>query len=196
MTLCWHLPDAAGRTPCHLRLVCGDITTAPVDAVVNAANAGLRGGGGVDGAIHRAAGHEALQQACREIIRTRGELQAGEAVITPGFQLRAKWIIHTVGPIWRGGNQGEARALRSCYLESLRLAREHGARTVAFPAVSCGVYGYPLSKAATVALSALAEGLAKAAPGIVDEAAMWLYSESAFRTWAKAANTLFGAPLS
>ena len=186
MDACWTLPAA------RLCLRQGDITTAPVDAIVNAANAGLRGGGGVDGAIHTAAGWEPLQQACQEIIRQRGPLHAGEAAITPGFALPAAWIIHAVGPIWRGGAQGEAAALRACYLESLRLARTHGARRVAFPAVSCGVYGYPLEEAAAVALTALAEGLQEA-PG-VDEAAMWLYADTALQTWTRVATRLFGAP--
>ncbi|MCA1945523.1 MAG: macro domain-containing protein [Desulfovibrio sp.] len=187
MAACWNFPG-----PTRLCLRQGDITTAPVDAIVNAANAGLAGGGGVDGAIHDAAGWRPLQQACQDIIHQRGPLHAGEAVITPGFALPAAWIIHTVGPIWRGGEHGEAAALRSCYLESLRLARERGARTVAFPAVSCGVYGYPVDQAAAVALAALAEGLQQA-PG-VDEAAMWLYADSALQTWTRAAVRLFGAP--
>ncbi len=186
MASCWNLTPDASRRLCLMQ---GDLTTAPVDAIVNAANAGLRGGGGVDGAIHRAAGHEALQQACRAVIQERGPLNAGEAVVTPGFALPAKWIIHTVGPIWQGGSAGEEAALRSCYLESLARAQEQGAASVAFPAVSCGVYGYPVEQAARVALTALAHGLQQ---GLVNHAAMWLFSPQAVAIWTDVAVSLFG----
>jgi len=127
----------------------GDITTERVDAVVNAANSSLRGGGGVDGAIHRAAGAERLQTACRAI----GECPPGHAVVTAGFDLPARFIIHTVGPIWRDGTAGEPDTLAACYRNALRVADEVGARTVAFPAISTGVYGYPLGLAAEVAVT-------------------------------------------
>ncbi len=125
----------------------GDITTLNVDAVVNAANNQLAGGGGVDGAIHRAAGFDQLQQACRAI----GGCATGQAVLTPGFKLPAKAIIHTVGPVWHGGSANEAELLRSCYSECLTLAVREGFRSVAFPAISCGVYGYPKKEAVAIA---------------------------------------------
>jgi O-acetyl-ADP-ribose deacetylase (regulator of RNase III) len=127
----------------------GDITTETVDAVVNAANSGLRGGGGVDGAIHRAAGYERLQAACRAI----GGCPPGEAVVTSGFDLRARHIIHTVGPVWRGGGAGEPETLAGCYRRSLAVADEVGATSIAFPAISTGVYGYPPELAAAVAVT-------------------------------------------
>jgi len=132
-----------------LQIVQGDITAEQVDAVVNAANRGLRGGGGVDGAIHRAAGAERLQAACRAI----GECPPGQAVATDGFDLRARFIIHTVGPVWQGGLRGEPETLAACYRNALAVADQLGARSVAFPAISTGVYGYPPGQAAEVAVT-------------------------------------------
>lgn len=126
----------------------GDITTEQVDAIVNAANRQLQGGGGVDGAIHRAAGADRLHAACRAI----GECPPGHAVVTEGFDLYARFIIHTVGPVWRGGSEGEPETLAACYRNSLAVADEVGARSVAFPAISTGVYGYPLEEAAFMAV--------------------------------------------
>jgi O-acetyl-ADP-ribose deacetylase (regulator of RNase III) len=141
-----------------LTAVRGDITRLTVECIVNAANERMLGGGGVDGAIHNAAG-PALKEACRAIPEVRFGVRCptGEARITPAFNLPAKYVIHTVGPVWSGGSNREAELLRSCYRACLRLASEHGAQSIAFPAISTGVYGYPLHEAARIAVSVCRE---------------------------------------
>ena len=136
-----------------ITLVQGDITTLDVDAIVNAANERMLGGGGVDGAIHRAAGPE-LYEACLGVPEVRPGVRCptGQSRITPAFNLAARYVIHTAGPIWRGGDRGEAKLLASCYRTALELARQHQARSIAFPAISCGVYGYPIDEAAAIAV--------------------------------------------
>jgi O-acetyl-ADP-ribose deacetylase len=153
----------------RIDIVRGDITTLAVDAIVNAANERMLGGGGVDGAIHRAAGPQLLE-ACRAVPEVRPGVRCptGEARLTPGFRLPARYVIHTVGPVWRGGTHGESDLLTHCYRNSLALAGEHGLGSIAFPAISCGIYGYPLTDAAATAVAAIREfQAANDAPGHV-----------------------------
>jgi len=171
-------------TPGRITIRLGDITTLLFDAIVNAANSQLAGGGGVDGAIHRRAGHTALQAACRKIISEIGSLPTGEAVVTPGFELPSQYVIHTVGPIWQGGNDHEAALLENAYTNSLTLAHQLNLKTIAFPAISCGVYGYPVDQAARIALTALKKGVEA---GLVEEATMVLHDSNARDIWAEAA---------
>lgn len=160
----------------------GDITTADVDAIVNAANERMLGGGGVDGAIHRAAGPD-LVEACREVAEVRPGVRCptGEARITPGFRLRARHVIHTVGPVYRGRPE-DAELLASAYRSSLRLAVESGLRTIAFPAISCGVYGYPLDEAARIAID-----VARSEAWPLDEIRFVLFSDDVLDAWRDAA---------
>ncbi|MFS8975172.1 O-acetyl-ADP-ribose deacetylase [Cupriavidus necator] len=148
----------------HLQVVHGDITRMEVDAIVNAANSGLLGGGGVDGAIHGAGG-PAIMEACRAIRDAQGGCPTGEAVITTGGRLPAPYVIHAVGPVWHGGDQGEDELLANAYRNSIRLAAQHHLRRLAFPNISTGIYGFPRERAADIAIAAVREALA-AAPEI------------------------------
>ncbi len=145
-----------GKT--RLLLMKGDITKQDTDAIVNAANSGLMGGGGVDGAIHRAGGPAILED-CKKIVAEKGRLPAGQAVITTGGEMKTRHVIHTVGPVWHGGQKGEPEILANAYRESLKVAAENNLKTISFPSISTGVYGYAVDKAARVALSAIADFL-------------------------------------
>ncbi len=171
-----------GRT--RVEIVRGDITKEDTDAIVNAANSGLMGGGGVDGAIHRAGGPEILKE-CKEIVKKQGRLPPGEAVITTAGKMPARHVIHTVGPIYSGSTDDPV-TLASCFTESLKAADANGLKSVSFPAISCGVYGYPLDEAATVALGAVAE-YARGKTG-VEIVRFVLFDERAYEAFAKAAD--------
>lgn len=176
-------------TPARIELVAGDITSVRADAIVNAANAELAGGGGVDGAIHRAAGPEPMAE-----LRSRYHgCPVGGAVITGSGRLAehdVRWIVHAVGPVWRGGGGGEERLLASAYETALHLADEAGARSVAFPAISAGTYGYPLERAASVALRAIRDGLAGAHTS--ERVIFVLFGEDTLRAFERASRDLAG----
>jgi len=159
-----------------ISIVRGDITQLDVDAIVNAANSTLLGGGGVDGAIHRAAGPDLLVEC-----RTLGGCEPGQAKITCGYRLASRFVIHTVGPIWKGGQHGEAQILSDCYQNSLRLAVENGIRSIAFPAISCGAYRYPIPEAARVAVETATEFLA--AEGKIDNVIFVLATDEIFAAY-------------
>ena len=163
----------------RIEVVKTDITTLVVDAIVNAANESLLGGGGVDGAIHRAAGHELLAE-CRNL----GGCETGRAKITKGYRLPAKFVIHTVGPVWGGGRRGEPELLASCYRSSFALAREHQLRTLAFPAISCGVYGYPIEKAVEIAVRETRAELARSLD--MEKVIFACFGDEIFQTYLKA----------
>ncbi len=159
-----------------IEIVQGDITKLEVDAIVNAANTTLLGGGGVDGAIHRAAGPELLAEC-----RTLGGCQLGEAKVTRGYRLPARFVIHTVGPVWRGGKRGEPETLANCYRNSLQVAVENGIRTIAFPAISCGAYGYPIEEAAQIAVNTTREFLATTDQ--IEKVIFVLWDEDVYKTY-------------
>ena len=173
-----------------LSLIQGDITRQGTDAVVNAANSSLMGGGGVDGAIHRAGGPAILEE-CRRIMSQQGRLPTGKAVITTGGNLRAKHVIHTVGPIWHGGGGGEPELLASAYRESLKLAVSSGLRTVSFPSISTGAYGYPLQEASRVALETVIGFLKE--DDSLDEVAFVLFNGGAYETYSQTLKELVGS---
>jgi O-acetyl-ADP-ribose deacetylase (regulator of RNase III) len=172
----------------QVTLVLGDITVQAVDAIVNAANSGLLGGGGVDGAIHRAGGPD-FDAACQEAARSHAPLPPGQAVAVSGGRLPAGRVILTIGPIWHGGRAGEALILASAYRSSLSVAREEGLRTIAFPSISTGAYGYPLGEAAGVALTTVRAEL-EAHPGSLDEVRFVLFGERALEAYEAALGAL------
>jgi len=161
----------------QITVVTGDITTLDVEAIVNAANSRLAGGGGVDGAIHRAAGYDQLQAVCREI----GGCPTGEVRVTPGFNLASKYIFHAVGPIWRGGNYGEEQLLAACYKNALILAQQYNVKSIAFPAISCGVYGYPVEKAVPCAFDAVVQQLPEAP--VLEKVIFCCFSDEIFQQY-------------
>lgn len=166
----------------QIEIIQSDITTLSVDAIVNAANNSLLGGGGVDGAIHRAAGPQLLAECS-----TLGGCATGDAKLTKGYNLAARFVVHTVGPVWHGGTRGEPELLESAYRRCFDLAREHGIRSIAFPAISCGVYGYPLREAAQIALTAAN----KAAAGDDFERIILVqFSEQSLQVYRQVAQTL------
>ena len=167
-------------------VVTGDITRCDVDAIVNAANSSLLGGGGVDGAIHRAAGPDLVHE-CRLL----GGCKTGQAKITKGYRLPARHIIHTVGPVWRGGENGEPALLVSCYESALDVARRHCLRSVAFPAISTGIFGYPMAQAAQVAAATVADRL-RAEPGAFDHIVFVCFDQRATEVFAAAVEQRFG----
>ncbi|HDP69661.1 MAG TPA: O-acetyl-ADP-ribose deacetylase [Actinobacteria bacterium] len=169
-----------------LSLVRGDITKQSVETIVNAANGRLMGGGGVDGAIHRAGGPEILEE-CKEIIKKIGRLPTGKAVITTGGNLPAKYVIHTVGPIWRGGSSGEPELLKNAYVSSLKLAMEKEIKTIAFPSISTGAYRYPLKEAAKIAIKTVVDFLKE--NDRFDEVKFVLFTEKSYIAYKEALNS-------
>jgi len=165
----------------------GDITKETTDAIVNAANSSLLGGGGVDGAIHRAGGPSILEE-CKRIVAKIGSLPAGKAVITTGGRLPARYVIHTVGPVYRGGQQREAETLANCYRESIRIADDHGIQCLAFPSISTGAFGYPVHEAAEIAVRAIVEALPSCAH--VERARCVLFDLATGKAYVRAAEKL------
>jgi O-acetyl-ADP-ribose deacetylase len=173
----------------RLSLVTGDITKIETDAIVNAANSSLMGGGGVDGAIHRAGGPKIFEE-CKLIVLKQGRLPAGKAVITSGGNLAAKFVIHTVGPVWQGGASNESTLLSSAYRESLKLAEKNGLKSIAFPSISTGAYGYPLDLASPTALQTVIEFLLNEAVSVRDVIFV-LFNKSAYEVYSEVLKELF-----
>ncbi|MFC2025536.1 O-acetyl-ADP-ribose deacetylase [Chloroflexota bacterium] len=167
-----------------ISIIQGDITKQATDAIVNAANPSLMGGGGVDGAIHRAGGHTILEE-CKQIVSRQGRLSTGKAVITTGGNLKARFVIHTVGPIWHGGNKGEPDLLASAYQESLKVAAENNLNSISFPSISTGAYGYPTAEATKVALKRVASFLKKEATSI-EEVVFVLFDSATYEHYLSA----------
>ena len=170
----------------RIAVVQGDITRQGVDAIVNAANTSLLGGGGVDGAIHRAAGPQLLEE-CRGL----GGCATGDAKITPGYNLPARWVIHTVGPVWHGGDQNEDELLASCYRKSLALAEQHSIRTIAFPAISTGVYGFPKERATRIAVTEVKNFLER--NSTMEKVMLVCFSEGDYQCYLDAVQEIVGA---
>jgi O-acetyl-ADP-ribose deacetylase (regulator of RNase III) len=173
----------------RLTIIQGDITHQTTDAIVNAANSGLMGGGGVDGAIHRAGGPAILEE-CRKIVARQGRLPTGQAVITTAGNMKARHVIHTVGPIWRGGNRGEPELLANAYRESLELAADKNLTSVSFPSISTGVYGYPVDKASRIALKTVVAFLFK--PTSIKEVVFVLFDTRTFEAYAESLQEIMG----
>ena len=169
----------------RIKIIEGDITELKVDAIVNAANNSLLGGGGVDGAIHRAAGPELLEE-CRKL----GGCSTGEAKITKGYKLPAKWVIHTVGPVWYGGNAGEDEMLAKCYQNSLALAEQYDIKTIAFPSISTGAYGFPMERATKIALREVKNFLEKNTS--IEKVILVCFGKSAYDSYLKAFKEIVG----
>jgi len=167
-----------------LSIIQGDITRQATDAIVNAANSGLMGGGGVDGAIHRAGGPAILEE-CKQVVSRQGRLPTGKAVITTGGNLKAKFVIHTVGPVWHGGSKGEPELLASAYRESLKVATENNLSSISFPSISTGAYGYPVAEATKVAMNTVASFLKEGVTSI-KEIVFVLFDSTTFQTYLSA----------
>ncbi len=167
----------------------GDITHEEVDVIVNAANSGLLGGGGVDGAIHRAGGGAVLEE-CQKIRETKGRCHPGHAVMTGAGKLHAKHVVHAVGPIWHGGKDEESKVLKNAYLNSMKLAKESGAKSIAFPSISTGAYGYPIDQAAEVALGAIREFVSKNTE--IEEVRLIMFTEEDYRVYEETLRKLGG----